>query len=189
MRDPPAPILVVTGPSGAGKSTVSRLVASAYDKSAHVRADDVTFGVIVNGWVEPWLPESAHQNEVLGGAMTAAAMQFALGGYTVVVDGHMFPDGLEGMAEMCARRSVPLHYVVLRADLETCLARATSRGMGERPDPRPFAALHAKFVDLGAHEANVIEAIGPPEEVAAAVLAAFRSGRLVETIRPLSDGG
>jgi predicted kinase len=188
MHEAPAPILIVTGPSGVGKSTVSRLVATAFDPSAHVRMDDFT-PFVVNGWVEPWLPESAHQNEVLGGAVALAAMQFAEGGYAVVIDGHLFPEGLKRLAQACVRRGVPLHYAVLRADLATCLARATDRGTGERPDLALFADLHARFADLCEHEANVVDSTGTPDEVAASVLAAFRSGRLVEVVRPLSRDG
>jgi tRNA uridine 5-carbamoylmethylation protein Kti12 len=185
MREAPAPILIVTGPSGVGKSTVSRLVAATLDeKSTHVRIDDFT-RFVVNGWVEPWLPESAHQNEVLGGAVAVAAMQFAQGGYTVVVDGHVFLDSLEELARACLRREVPLHYAVLRCDLGTCLERATNASIGERPNPARFADLHARFDELGEHERNVVEATGKPDEVAAAVLAAFRSGRLAENASPL----
>jgi predicted kinase len=180
MREARAPILIVTGPSGVGKSTVSRLVAAKIGvRSAHVRIDDFT-RFVVKGWVEPWLPESSHQNKMLGGAVAAAAMQFADGGYTVVVDGHVFPDSLEELARACVHREVPLHYAVLRSDLGTCLERATSVSIGEHPDPARFADLHAKFDELGEHERNVVEATGTPEEVAGAVLAAFHAGRLAE---------
>lgn len=172
-----APILVVSGPSGVGKSAVSRLVAATFAKSAHVQTDHF-ISFVVNGWIEPSLPEAAHQNEVLGGAVAVTAMQFAAAGYAVVVDGHVFPDALEALAAACRRRGVPLHYAVLRADLCTCLERATSRGLGECPDRTPFARLHGRFAELGDHEANVIEATGTPDDVAAAVLAAFHSGRL-----------
>jgi Mrp family chromosome partitioning ATPase len=177
MRERPAPILVVTGPSGVGKSTVSRLVAATLDKSVHVRMDDF-LRFVVSGWVDPWLPEAAHQNEVLGGAVVAAAMQFSAGGYTAVVDGDVFPDAAEELAGACRRRGVPFHYAVLRCDLDTCVERATTRAAGERPDPGPFAALHARFTDLGEHESNVVEATAAPDDVAAAVLRALRSGRL-----------
>jgi predicted kinase len=83
MNDAPASVLVVTGPSGAGKTTVARLVAAAFDSSVHIQADDFT-SFVVNGWIEPWLRESVHQNHVLGGAV-AAAVAFAEGGYTVVL--------------------------------------------------------------------------------------------------------
>ena len=174
-----APILVVTGPSGAGKTTVGRLVAAAFDLSAHVRSDDF-MPFVVNGGVEPHLPESAHQNHVLGGAVAAAAMEFAEGGYTVVLDGHWFPEGLERLAQWCTGRGVPLHYAVLRPDLATCLARVTQRRPGDPDDSESFARLHARFADLGDLEANVINVSGRPEDVAAAVLSAFFAGRLVE---------
>ncbi len=177
MSDAPAPILIVTGPSGAGKTTVGRLLAAAFDPSAHIQAD--TFlPFIVNRWVDPLVPESAHQNHVLGGAIAAAALEFADGGYTVVLDGHMFPDGLDGLTRWSARRAVPLHYAVLRPDLATCLTRVAQRRPGDPDDLETFARMHALFDDLGDREAHVVEAIGTPAEVAAAALAAFASGEL-----------
>lgn len=174
-----APILVVTGPSGAGKTTVGRMVAATFELSVHIQSDDfVQF--VVKGWVDPSLPASAGQNHVLGGAIAAAAMQFAEGGYAVVLDGHWLPDGLEGLTQMCVRRGVPLHYAVLRPDLATCLARVGQRRPGDPEHPEAFARLHARFADLGDHEPSVIDAGGSPDDVAAALLAAFAAGQLVE---------
>jgi len=174
-----APIVVVAGPSGAGKTTVGRLVAAAFDQSAHIRSDDFT-PFVVSGWIEPNLPESAHQNHVLGGAVAATAIEFAEGGYTVILDGHWFPEGLEGLAQMCTRQGVPLHYAVLRPDFATCLARVTQRRSRDPDNTGALARLYARFTDLGDHEANVIAASGTPEDVAAALLTAFTVGRLVE---------
>jgi hypothetical protein len=188
MSDKPAPILVVTGPSGAGKTTVGRLVAAAFDLSAHVQVDDF-MPFVVNGWVEPWRPEAVRQNHVLGGAIAAAALEFAAGGYTVVLDGAIFPEGLGGLTPWSARRAVPLHYAVLRPDLATCLTRVRQRRSGDPDDLKSFTQLHARFADLGDREANVIETAGTPEDVAATVLAAFSSGRLnVVTPPPGPDG-
>ena len=76
----------------------------------------------------------------------ATATQFALGGYTVILDGPMFPDGADGVAEICGRRNVSVHYTVLRADLPTCLERARRRDPAGPPDLDAFTALHAKFM-------------------------------------------
>src|SRR5215471_35986 len=124
-----APILVVSGPSGAGKTTVARLVAASFEKSVHIKIDDYLCW-IVNVWVDPWLPAATSQNEVVGVSVAASATQFARGGYTVVVDGHLFPTGAEGMARMCRGRGIALHFVVPRPDLETCEARAAEREPG-----------------------------------------------------------
>jgi hypothetical protein len=157
------------------------LVAAGFHPSVHIRVDDF-FPFIVNGLIEPWLPDSAHQNHVLGAAAASAAIQFASGGYTVIFDGHLFPDGVEGMAQMCKARGVPLHYVVLRPDLATCVARARE-GAGS-VDQERFAELHARFADLGEREAKVIDASPAAEVVAEAVLTAFTSGTLLETGAP-----
>jgi predicted kinase len=178
----PAPILVVTGPSGAGKTTVGRLVAATFDLSAHIQTDHF-MSFLASGWVEPHLADAAHQNHVLGGAVAAAALQFATGGYAVVLDGHIFPEGLDGLAHHSARRGVTLHYAVLRPDLATCLTRVQQRRPGDPEDRASFTRLHARFADLGDHEANVIDATGPPDDVAARVLAAF-STRHLEVTKP-----
>jgi len=178
-----APILVVTGPSGAGKTTVSMLVAERFDPSVHLRTDDFLH-FVANGWIDPLAAESAHQNHVLGGAFTAAAIQFAIGGYTVVLDGHIFPDGVDGIAQMGARQAVAVHYVVLRPALGICLERAAAPGSGDgrfRLDVDSLAEQHGRFSDLARHEGNVIDTTASPEDVADEILQAFSAGRLLSS--------
>ena len=156
------------------------LVAAAFDLSVHIRTDDFA-RFLVSGWIDPWRADSAHQNDVQGAAAAAAAIQFAVGGYTVVFDGHFFPEGIEGMVQMCQQRAVPVHYAVLRADLNTCLARAAQRGPGAGRftfDAKRLTQLHARFADLGVYEAHTIEASRAAQEVAETVLTAFARGRL-----------
>jgi hypothetical protein len=52
------------------------------------------------------------------------------------------------------------------------------RRPGDPDDLGSFTRLHARFADLGDHEARVIDATGTPDEVAAAVLAALSARRL-----------
>jgi hypothetical protein len=149
--------------------------------SVHVQSD-AFMAFIANGWVDPSVPEAAHQHHVVGGALAVTAMQFAAGGYTTVVDGHLFPKGVEGFAAASGQRGLALHYVVLRADLDTCLARAGNKSERRWPlDPVPFADTHARFGELGAYETHVVDATGTPDDVAAAVFSAFLAGRTAVT--------
>ena len=155
-------------------------MAAAFDLSVHIRTDDFA-RFFVGGWIDAWRPESAHQNDVKGAAVTAAAIQFAVGGYTVVFDGHFFPEGLEGMVRMCQPRAVPVHYAVLRVDLDTCMARAAQRGPGAAQftfDATRLTQLHARFAHLGVYEAHTIDASPAAQDVADTVLTAFARGRL-----------
>ena len=112
-------------------------------------------------------------------------MSFAEDGYTTVVDGYLFPDGVNGLAAACAARDLSCHYVVLTADLDTCWARANSRGEGRWPlEFQPFAATHEKFGQLDLDARHVVDATGSPESVRDAVLSAFRAGRLVVREQP-----
>jgi predicted kinase len=175
------PLIVVSGAPGVGKSAVSRLIAAAFDRSVHLKTDDF-MATVVSGWVDPNLPEAEPQHEAVGGALAVSAMAFAADGYATVVDGHLFPENVAGLAAACAERGLACHYVVLRADLDTCWARASSRGEGRWPlEFEPFAALHARFAALDLPERQVVDATGSPEAACDAVLSAFRAGRLVAT--------
>jgi predicted kinase len=175
------PVIIVSGAGGVGKSTVSRLVAAAFDRSVHLKTDDLMASV-VNGWVDPNLPEAEQQNEAIGAALAMSAMGFAADGYTTVVDGYLFPDGVDGLAAACTTRGLPCHYVVLTADLDTCWARASGRGEGRWPlEFQPFAEVHTRFADLDLDARHVVDATGSPEAVCDAVLSAFRAGSLLTT--------
>jgi predicted kinase len=175
--DAPAPVIVVSGPSGAGKSTVSKLLAAAFERSVHLQADAFMFS-IVSGWVDPWLPDADSQNHVVGGAVAAAAFAFAEGGYTVLLDGTFFPEGVNGLAEWGARRRVPVHYAVLRPDYETCLSRVRQGRPGAPENIDAFGLLHSRYADLGPYELHVVATTGSADDIAEGVLVAFRSGAL-----------
>ena len=174
-------VIIVSGALGVGKSTVSRLVAAAFHRSVQLKVDDF-MAAVVSGWVDPNLPEAEQQNEAVGAALAVSAMGFAEHGYTTVVDGYFFPDGVDGLAAACAARGLSCHYVVLTADIDTCWARAVGRGVGRWPlEFQPFAELHAKFAVLDLDQQHVVDATGPPAAVRDAVLAALQAGRLNAT--------
>jgi predicted kinase len=173
-----APLIVVSGASGVGKTTVSRLVAAEFARSVHLRTDDF-MAAIVNGWIDPNSPAAAAQHEAVGGALAVSAMGFAGDGYTAVVDGHLFPDGVDRLAAASAARGLVCHYALLTADFDTCWARASAREEGRWPlELEPFAALHARVAALELEPRHLVDASGAPVQVSAAVLAAFRAGDL-----------
>ena len=105
--------------------------------------------------------------------------QFVAAGYTVVLDGTIFPDAIDELAPACREHEVPLHYVVLRCPVDVARERAHDRDpAGADPQPDSAAILHTRFEELGGYERHAIDASGPSADVAAAVLAAFTSGAL-----------
>ncbi|MCU1374415.1 MAG: hypothetical protein JWO68_1701 [Actinomycetia bacterium] len=171
-----APIVVLTGPPGAGKTTVARRVAQSFEPAIHLVGDEF-FRVIATGYVPPWRPESHTQNQTVQSAVTAAALRYALGGYTVVLDWIVGPWALPQLVDETGNTGVPLHYVVLRPDEVTALARATARGAPELVDPEPIAKMYDAFRDLGSYERHVLDSTGATtDETVAAVLAAIAAG-------------
>lgn len=75
----------------------------------------------------------------------------------MVLDGIVGPWFLDAFQAADATASIPLHYVVLRPDEDTVLARATARGGGALTDPGPVRGLHRQFADLGDLERHAFD--------------------------------
>jgi hypothetical protein len=136
--------------------------------------------LIARGRVAQSSPSAGHQNHVVGGAVTAAAMQFAMGGYTTVIDGCIFPEVLPELGRACELHGVELHYAVLRAGFEVCLERVTGRdeGSGFVTDPSELRLQWDRFTRLGDFAAHVVDASDESGPVAERLLASFADGRL-----------
>jgi cytidylate kinase len=171
-----APLLVVTGPPGAGKSTVARLLADRFEPSALVEGD-AFFAFLARGAIEPWLPESAGQNEVVIQAAATAAGRFAAGGITTVYDGVLGPWFLASFA--AATGVAALDYVVLMPSEGRCVEQVAGRTGHGFADEAATRQMHREFALAMVDPRHVV--VDPdlrPEVVADTIVAALAAGRL-----------
>jgi predicted kinase len=174
----PGRIVVVTGPPGAGKSTVAAIVAASADRPTVHLHTDTFYTSIRTGFVPPYLPESAAQNEVVLTAIAEVAGIYAEGGYDVVLDGVVGPWALDRFRAAAARRGLALSYVVLRPAVDVVVSRATAREGAALRDEEPIRGLHGAFSGLGELERCVLDTgAQTPAESAAAVRAAWADPR------------
>jgi hypothetical protein len=163
-------LLMLTGPPGAGKTTVGAIIASGSPLSACIRSDWF-WTTIVNGHIPPWERAADAQNRTMIRAATAAGVRMANAGFTTVLDGILGPWHFDPLREELAACRAPVHYVVLRPDGDTCLARARGRVLEAAEhrdaltDEDPIRHMWDQFSHLGPNEHFVIDSsrIGPED--------------------------
>ncbi|MBS1709795.1 MAG: AAA family ATPase [Armatimonadetes bacterium] len=184
-------ILILTGTPGAGKTTTAEALARLPGSPKVHLHSDFYWGFIKNGHVAPWLPEADAQNRVIMQAVAASALAYAKGGYFVALDGIIGPWYLDYYRDL----GVPLHYIVLRPDLDVAISRVKARSSGHSlNESGPVIQLHRQFSNLGDLEPNVVSTQGLTQEAQLeTVTQALQSSlyRLKDTLRipPPAPGG
>jgi energy-coupling factor transporter ATP-binding protein EcfA2 len=165
-------LLVVTGPPGAGKSTIARILADRLEPSVLV-VGDAFFGFLARGAIEPWLPASHAQNEIVTRAAAAAAGRFASSGYETVYDGIIGPWFLPLFATGTGLDR--LDYAVLLPSVDQCLTRVATRADHAFADPDATRKMHHEFASAVIEPRHVL--IDPPDhpEAVADVVAAHQA--------------
>ena len=103
------------------------------------------------------MPASDGQNRVVIEAFPAAARRFAEDGYDVIVDGVVGPWMLSPWLQ-AAREGCQVHYLVLRANREETLRRATERAkLDEKINTELVEVMWPQFQELGVYEGHVID--------------------------------
>jgi len=172
--------LILTGPPGVGKTTVARLLAERSERAVHLEADRFFF-FIRSGFVDPWDPASAEQNEIVMQTAAAAAASYAAAGYETILEGIVIPRWTLGVIqETLAGAGVESEYAVLRAPRSECMARFEEREGGpDLLDPEIVAAIGSEFDTLGEFERHAVSVEGMgAEEAAASVERARADGSL-----------
>jgi predicted kinase len=155
-------LLILSGPPGAGKTTVGKIIASKSARSACI-SSDWFWTTIVNGRIPPWQGAADDQNRAMVRSATAAGVRMANAGFTTVLDGIFGPWHFEPLKDELTVCKVPVNYVVLRPDGDTCLTRAQTRVLegAEHVDALteedPIRHMWLRFSKLGAIEPHVID--------------------------------
>ena len=154
-------ISVIAGCPGTGKSTLSGKLAARSANGVHLQTD-LFFDFIAHK-VDPSSPNSNAQNQIVLEAWCAAALAYDKGGYELFIDGVIGPWWFGALKQHLGTFS----YILLTADIETCLARVTNRKAQASVTIDMVRQMHGQFeaVEKSLIKHQLITANLTPDEV------------------------
>lgn len=142
LGGPRLSITIISGSPGCGKTSLCACLAKMDSLGAHIETD--RFFHFIPHRLDPSLPESKSQNEMVVRSYITSAKIFSEGGYSVFLDGvigpWLFPTILPLRGEF--------NYVLLHADLEVMQARIESRKGQDSAIPEIAIRMHGQFADI-----------------------------------------
>lgn len=143
-----AQIVIISGPPGSGKSGVCESLCERYDRTVHLRTDEM-YGWIRMGSRRPWVAGAERQNAMVSRAAARAATAYVADLYALFIDGVIGPHLLPIYLEELRAATVPVHFVVLLPSLDETVRRGLARGLALRVPEQQLQSLHAQFVRYG----------------------------------------
>ena len=143
---------------------VGRALAERFERSVLVAGDEF-FGFLARGRIDPWLPESERQNDIVTRAAGASTGAYVHGGYATVYDGIIGPWFLPTFATATGVYS--LEYVLLLPSVERCVENVRSREGHAFDNEEATRKMHLEFAKATIDERHVLR--DPPDGAAPVV--------------------
>jgi thymidylate kinase len=121
MEEPSPWPVVIGGSPGVGKTSVAKLLAQQHADGVHVESD--YFFRAVKHLIDPSLPASKSQNEIVVQAYCEAARVYQAGGMMVFLEGVIGPWWLPQLKKSLGQ----FHYILLHLPLEMAIRRVAQR--------------------------------------------------------------
>jgi len=157
-------ITVVGGCPGTGKSTLAQTLALQAN-GIHLETDKF-FDFVANK-IDPSTKPARKQNEAVLGAWCSAAIAYSESGYDVFVDGVIGPWWFPQLDEKLKN----YRYVMLEADLETCVDRVRKRQGQASATETIVKTMHQQFVASDFNGERIDTASKSAEQIASSFLA------------------